>query len=542
MTDSFIAKIDKELENYYKLLGRDNYIDDDGIGKFIAFTQDNGFESDDIREELEVEDPEDSMLIDFDDNFPFIESFKPKDQKETAKAMITIFRKIVAGETVVTTKQFHKLDVSICSGMTEKELYYGIKKYTSQMSTIPFDASQNEHLKYFLAVGVKYNFPFLTYMVDAHTIDKCNNFFKTGNPLMQQQIWAQQNKFMTAVKNKHKKMYDRLITGMKAYAIRLMCRLSLNPIYIIHDQIKQIAKYITSTSLFIKKLTDTFKDATPFQVDLVIAVNSASKNVTELIDVLTDDDSDEDDDFNDEDSDDEKKHDPHAKFIGDVRNNLKQYPVIYSPESDCDIEEGQSIDYISMILTQRYNDFKTILNEKKAMNFDCNTYPQNRRFSIFVDRRQDKNIDNDDKKINKKCNDEITYFQPPDSCNKMDTDHVPEIGFEFIRNCILPYRAKDEKRDKHITASDSVRGELMTFMFNVEQKNEIRCYIVWSGEAMRFHGDHIKNLLPTLFEKNEENIKFKETKQSTEMVKIFNTTVIDNPFDQFYDQLINYGK
>ena len=72
----------------------------------------------------------------------------------------------------------------------------------------------------------------------------------------------------------------------------------------------------------------------------------------------------------------------------------------------------------------------------------------------------------------------MTFFEPPDDCNDMASDHVPEIGFEFLKTCILPRNATP-----HVCATDGLCGQLMTFMFNVEAIDEIKCYIIWNGQT-----------------------------------------------------------
>ena len=76
----------------------------------------------------------------------------------------------------------------------------------------------------------------------------------------------------------------------------------------------------------------------------------------------------------------------------------------------------------------------------------------------------------------------MTYFEPPDYCNEMERKHVPEIGFELIRKCIIP-RKDGKGDDDNITASDGLCGQLMTFMFSVEALDEIKCYLVWNGQT-----------------------------------------------------------
>ena len=45
------ARIGKGLNLYYRAVGNYDYIDDDGVGKFDEFAEDNGFEEDEVEDE-----------------------------------------------------------------------------------------------------------------------------------------------------------------------------------------------------------------------------------------------------------------------------------------------------------------------------------------------------------------------------------------------------------------------------------------------------------------------------------------------------------
>ena len=62
-------QIDQGLENYYNQKGV-RYLNDKGIGKFAEWADENGYDSDTIKEDLDMIDPGDSSIIEFDDNFP----------------------------------------------------------------------------------------------------------------------------------------------------------------------------------------------------------------------------------------------------------------------------------------------------------------------------------------------------------------------------------------------------------------------------------------------------------------------------------------
>eukprot|EP01084_Bolivina_argentea_P271073 461112_1 len=70
--NNLIDKIDKALGEYYYQMRRNNYYNSIGEGKFKSFCNENGFEDEDVQEELQETDGNESTLTDFfDDNFPF---------------------------------------------------------------------------------------------------------------------------------------------------------------------------------------------------------------------------------------------------------------------------------------------------------------------------------------------------------------------------------------------------------------------------------------------------------------------------------------
>eukprot|EP01084_Bolivina_argentea_P288054 494346_1 len=67
-----IQRIDDGLAIYYQTNKRNDYFHDDGKGKFAEYCEANGFEDDAVEEEMQ-NDPDDCMLVDFDeeDGVPF---------------------------------------------------------------------------------------------------------------------------------------------------------------------------------------------------------------------------------------------------------------------------------------------------------------------------------------------------------------------------------------------------------------------------------------------------------------------------------------
>eukprot|EP01084_Bolivina_argentea_P064961 118417_1 len=91
-----------------------------------------------------------------------------------------------------------ELNVDICVDLEEVELNKFTADYISQMSCLQNLQGKDGDLKWYLAVGSKQKFPFLTYMVDSFTKEKAEHHFKTRNddnyyPLTVA-VWTQKKK------------------------------------------------------------------------------------------------------------------------------------------------------------------------------------------------------------------------------------------------------------------------------------------------------------------------------------------------------------
>eukprot|EP01084_Bolivina_argentea_P251388 421614_1 len=371
--------------------------------------------------------------------------------------------------------------------------------------------NKDKDLKWFFAVSEKCKYPFLTYMVDTYTSDRSIYFEKQQKQLKVSE-WAQQNAFMQQLKATYPKIELQLESAIVNYGNRIMKQLLLIPTLKIKDNLKEICEYIASIPAFIQTLLDKLNGGAPFQVDLYIAVREIISHVTDIKDDNNDDEQDEKDELI-------QQLDPSKDWIGNVQQNLKDFPCAHFERKD-DADDERGTENIARMFGRKWADFRTALstfNETHnykdddsddskdgdkipRIKFDAETYPRNRRFAIFVDRRESKD---NEKEVHK---DKIIFFQPPKNCNKIYNDRVPEIGFDLLHKCIIPKGV--EKNPKNITCETDVCGQLISFMFNVEQKDEIRCYIVWNQQTMRFEGQHLGKVLPYLFVDNEVNSEF----------------------------------
>ncbi len=96
--ENIINKIDQRLGEYYNWLGKNDYFDREGNGKFKTWCEDNGFEKydiNDVKEELQGK-LKDCAFLDYDSSFPLPTNYSYKNNdKERTVAMFEILKNIV---------------------------------------------------------------------------------------------------------------------------------------------------------------------------------------------------------------------------------------------------------------------------------------------------------------------------------------------------------------------------------------------------------------------------------------------------------------
>ena len=97
--------------------------------------------------------------------------------------------------------------------------------------------------------------PFLTWMVDAYTLDRDEDFAK-GNRTSPMPVneWCEKNQFMIELKKSDKGKHEALRAAMISYGKRIIPRLQYSPPTKVDDDIQEIANYVCGIPKFIKKL------------------------------------------------------------------------------------------------------------------------------------------------------------------------------------------------------------------------------------------------------------------------------------------------
>ena len=83
----FLGHLEDRLNSYYRGFGK-TYYNNNGIGLLYLYVDKNGFDVDDVKDDLQG-NPHDSILIDFDEKFPF--STPPSNRNEAIHQLLNKF-------------------------------------------------------------------------------------------------------------------------------------------------------------------------------------------------------------------------------------------------------------------------------------------------------------------------------------------------------------------------------------------------------------------------------------------------------------------
>lgn len=237
-----------------------------------------------------------------------------------------------------------------------------------------------------------------------------------------------------------------------------------------------------------------------------------TKEITKKEDLagIAEDDKDSDDpDFNEDEKEQKGKW---VDFIGNIEEKLTANKLKYVKQEIPQVKQKE-YDYMQV---RHYRDALKKFKEKYRDDL-LRSYPHQNRFIVMVDTREEA------------CRDIMYLYEPPSNCRDIPIDAVPEYGLSASRTCLLPnigYKAFDaehaklngDQNDKNkkvqnanVSIASHCKGQLLTLSFQVIQKNEIRIYLYWSGQMIRFYPSDMKDILPRIFNmgwNNEENRSF----------------------------------
>eukprot|EP01084_Bolivina_argentea_P235586 396395_1 len=385
---TLIDKIDEGLEQYYIHFNRNDYKDEEGIGKFKAYAEEEGFDDNGVQDDLNQTDPDECMVIDFDADFPL--KTQINDENKRAQEILRILKYIcVNGSYPIKMVQSVKVDLETVNIPKEK-VADSVKPYEQQMKIEGLDVDKNADLRYFLAVSTIRKYPFITYMVDSYTRDNAKTYAETKQ-VKEVGEWVANKPFMKKLKIKYPIIASNLKSAITTYSTRIMQRLTFTPTLGIVDNLKEICEYIAGVPAFIDKLIEHGPATPPFQIDLSIAVKEVKSSRSRAKQDKKEQDDDNDDDDDDVKNEYEEKRDPSFDYIGDVMASLRDFPVVYEDKNfrNYELAFERNLGNISKEFRTKLSEF----NQKQKVDYvkieyNPKTYPQNRRFAIFIDRRE----------------------------------------------------------------------------------------------------------------------------------------------------------
>eukprot|EP01083_Nonionella_stella_P078053 213395_1 len=176
-------KIDDALEKHYIAMGRTDYYDESGTGKFYDWMEENGWDMENQDEWLEAieedlnedyDNPDESIFYDLHKgmDFPLTDNIKDDSDRIKAIRIRNILKNIVKyGKGAILMHSTQPIELSI----SEETLHeIGDIVYKKQL----FPGIHDREFIYWLVIGYVNNIPLLTWLVDAYTMEKTKNYLK----------------------------------------------------------------------------------------------------------------------------------------------------------------------------------------------------------------------------------------------------------------------------------------------------------------------------------------------------------------------------
>eukprot|EP01083_Nonionella_stella_P165145 548708_1 len=490
--NSWVAKICDAIGRYYKSIDKEyNY-------QFMTYCEENGMEDeDDMRDEME-NSPEDCMLIEFDEDFPF--ENQSEDRADFIHKLIKMCMEnpqvkfgctLVPNFKIVGSELFklEKYTLDTVRGIYRKQCPM---LYTN-------DWAADECMLTILAVGRKYNFDYLLHLVDDFSRWRLKNEHKNDSELQ----WAAQHPHFNQLININTLCvppvtYKELATEAVVAFRRVCPSLSLQSMFRIDDELDCIVRYIVDAINWVWSLVTTPRQTDesicPFQMDLCIAVGTpVSVEVSETVGSPRD--RDEDEKGNDADDDDPKRW---YNAVDDIKKNL----------------DASNLKYYYK--TKPQNTFADIYHGFASKHTLKGSYLHRKRLITMIDRR--------------KCvPDDIWMYEAPDG-RYIPKDAVGEWYIDSSFNWLGP----STETEGSFGAKSHCKAKTLTLSFHAKAQNVIKCYLFWNGEMMRFMADDIKTVLPCLFNpQRQTNRNEEEEKALDALIKDLEGKLVDEEFDEF---------
>eukprot|EP01083_Nonionella_stella_P152194 487483_1 len=501
------------IGRYYKYLNKD-YED-----LFSAYCEENGLEDDDsLQEEIENA-ANDCLLIDFDDDFPFKD--QPSDDQARQTFIYNLIKSCIANSDI---KFGSKIPLFTTVGAELFDLQkYNLNSintlYKEQCPALYNEKWENDAgFLTILAVGRKYGFDYLLHLVDDYSRWCINNQDKDEST----DQWAAQHPHFIQLRNITNTIgnrsvgYKELATcAVNSFGKRVCPPFVLKPMSKIDDDLETIVNYIVDAINWVWSLTTRANRDTeticPFQVDFCFVEGRPIES--EVKEEWNPKANEEDDEPDGEDNTEEDEK-GFVDVVGDIKERLDASELRYYKGERHHVDDPKQ-----SRITDIYKEFV----KKYDLEGSGNTaYLHKKRLITMIDRRESK------KDVNKP--DDIWMFEPPENCQNIANDTVPEWYINSSVTCLGP---KSNTRES-FGATSHCRRSTLTLSFHVKEERFVKCYLYWFGQMIRFMPEDIKTVLPDLFNPKRQSKRNKEEeKYLNELIKELKGKLVDEEFDAF---------
>eukprot|EP01084_Bolivina_argentea_P085474 154472_1 len=528
-----LKKIDQAIGRYYAFNGKvDRYFNNDGIGLFYNYVQENGFGDDEdgnsFYDELGAH-PDDSLIVDFDvndDDNSYQMPGLPKENK--TEYILKIIKKCDENPDIEWNNKTILIENDIFEKMdnfeiSDQNLERIKKQYRLQcpeefMKIILKDTNTIK----FLAIGVKNQCEYVQNLIDNYFQCQIKNF-KNDTEKKTVSNWAINHPHFKKLKNYQRKpkLYSDAVSAVNVLSGRIGNPLLFPTLKRINDKLSEVTHRICDAILFIDKI----KANCPFQVDFCQIFKQYALNTEIIIENGSDDDDDDDDDDYDD-----KKNERQCVDIGNIENKLNNNNLKY-------ILKNMSSDQSEKIrLLPFYNEFAGKVYElaDDSKEQSC----QHQRFIIFMDRRDYEN-------------EKLFMFEPPNDSREIPHNALNLIYFSHSAVCLLPnmdyelspiwngdINDDDDDDEKEFNkgklgAKTACSNPVMTLSFHVMEENVIKCYLFVNRQYIRFMPEDLKIVLPQLFVDDDENKAFVNGNVIDGLIKSITPILKDKYFEAF---------
>eukprot|EP01084_Bolivina_argentea_P281838 482303_1 len=574
------SKIDQTctaIGRYYKSLGKQYN------GKFSEFCDENALDVEDVEEELRQK-PDECLVIDFDNKFPFPNTV------ETKEAQARFIYRLIVRCWKNPNHNFQSKIVDVNSAIV-KELFKFSKKDLDDMAAVvkavcpTYNLENDEGYLHFAAIQHKKDFPLLQLMMDYYQTAR----IKHGINVEKREFtelktkWFENHpvtKLLKKIPFKNGDAAEMLSATMNMINARVCKVMILSPDVAIQESIELTIKFMHAAIKEAKRHL-MFGSTVPFQLDFVLVTDTTAKKQQEQKQPQIDNDGDDDGDDDDNDGDEQKQP---IRGLGNIEDALKQAGWMFASVeiSNIEYETGQTDDddndgdeqkqpirglgniedalkqagwmFASVEISNieyetgqtnevdgygnlEYSTTLRSLRRKydelwgkffaKIKHDNIEAYLTEKRLIFLFDRRE---TEKDSSKI---------YLIQSKEWGNIPRNTIDEWYFSASQMSILP----DMKSGEQIGSLFGCNGSLLTFSFHIKAANEMKMYLYWYGGIARFMPEFIPMVFPMIFAMTEQesanwgyaNAEFVESQEMnsyiTEMQK--EAMLIDEKFQNF---------